>query len=75
MVVLTSCVFVICVCVNYCNMYCTYIFCVLFVYFYCFVCTNVGLLPLGESPIAVNNNNNSSKYLYKVSLGGSGFEH
>jgi hypothetical protein len=48
-------------------MYCTYIFCVLFVYLlllfcsyfvilcyvYSFVCTSVGLLPLGESPIAV----------------------
>ena len=26
-------------------------------YFYCFVCTSVGLLPPGESPIAVTNNN------------------
>jgi hypothetical protein len=27
------------------------------VYIFIFVCTNVGLLPPGESPIAVNNNN------------------
>jgi hypothetical protein len=58
---------------SFCNMYCTYIFCVLFVYlgllfcsyfvvlcyFYCFVCTSVGLLPQGVSPIAVSNNNNN----------------
>jgi hypothetical protein len=25
-----------------------------------FVCTSVGLLPLGESPIAVSNNNNNN---------------
>jgi hypothetical protein len=25
-----------------------------------FVCTSVGLLPPGESPIAVNNNNNNN---------------
>ena len=36
----------------------TYIFCVLFVYFvvlcnFIFVCTSVGLLPPGESPIEV----------------------
>jgi hypothetical protein len=59
--------FVMCVYVRerFCNTYCTYIFCVIFVYFYCFVvillfcvvtfvCTNVGLLPPAETPIAVS---------------------
>ena len=39
------------------------LFCSYFVflyYFYCCVCTSVGLLPPGESPIAVNNNNNNN---------------
>jgi hypothetical protein len=62
--------FVMCVCVCFCN---TDIFCVLFVYLsllfcsyfvvlciFIFVCTNVGLLPPGESPIAVSNNNNNN---------------
>jgi uncharacterized membrane protein YccF (DUF307 family) len=29
-----------------------------------FVCTSVGLLPPGESPIAVNNNNNNNNNKY-----------
>jgi hypothetical protein len=29
-----------------------------------FVCTSVGLLPPGESPIAVSNNNNVNFYRY-----------
>ena len=43
--------------------FCTYLyyvvvllFCVIFI----FVCTSVGLLPPGESPIAVSSNNNSN---------------
>jgi hypothetical protein len=32
-----------------------------------FVCTRVGLLPPGESPIAVsNNNNNNNRMFYNV---------
>ena len=62
--------FVICVCVF---VICIYIFCVLFVYLsllfcsyfvvlciFIFVCTSVGLLPPGESPIAVSSSSNSS---------------
>jgi hypothetical protein len=54
--------------VSFCDMYCTYIYCVLFVYllrFFCsyfavlcyflrFVCTSMGLLRPDESPIAVS---------------------
>ena len=71
-------------CVGFCNVYYTYIFCASFVYlfllvcsyfvvlcnFYCIVCTSVGLLLPGESPIAVSewvsewvsNNNNTNSY-------------
>jgi hypothetical protein len=68
--------FVICVCFFY-N---AYIYCVLFVYLFLlfcsyfvvivvlhifiFVCTSVGLLPPGESPIAVSNNNNIKLTFY-----------
>jgi hypothetical protein len=40
------------------------------VYFYYFVCTSVGLLPPGESPIAAsnNNNNNNNKYIFFLNL-------
>jgi hypothetical protein len=56
-------------CACFCNMYvltfsvfclCTYLYCFVFFYVLCifiFVCTSVGLLPPGESPIAVSNNN------------------
>jgi hypothetical protein len=31
-----------------------------------FLCTSVGLLPLGESPIAVSNNNNNNIIIIKT---------
>jgi hypothetical protein len=34
-----------------------------------FVCTNVGLLPPGENPIAVNNNNNNNKTAVRTDRG------
>jgi hypothetical protein len=39
----------------YCNLCCSIYVCVI-----AFVCTSVRLLPLGENPIAVSNNNNIS---------------
>ena len=42
---------------------CFFIF-VLVLCIFIFVCTSVGLLPPGESPIAVSNNNNVNFYRY-----------
>ena len=44
---------------------CTYLYCFVVLCIFIFVCTSVGLLPPGESPIAVsssssNNNNNNN---------------
>jgi hypothetical protein len=62
---------------------CTYLYCfvviLLFYVFLCFVvivvlcifnfvCTSVGLLPPGESPIAVSNNNNSTLFRLSPTL-------
>jgi hypothetical protein len=52
----------VCVCVSSCNMYCTYIFCVLFVYLFLLFCSYFVVLcyllffvctAVGESPIVV----------------------
>jgi hypothetical protein len=69
--VICVCVFVIltftvfCLCNLYCFVVILLFYCfVLFMFCSCFVylyfCTSVGLLPPGESPIAVSNNNNKN---------------
>jgi RsiW-degrading membrane proteinase PrsW (M82 family) len=67
MYLLTFCVFCLCTYV-YCfvviSLFCGFFVCfVVVLCIFIFVCTSVGLLPPGESPVAVNNNNNNNNKL------------
>jgi hypothetical protein len=61
-------------CCSYFAVLCFFMFCscsvvIVVLCVFLFVCTSVGLLPPGESPIAVsNNNNNNNKFMIKFFL-------